>query len=40
LPEASIDAVIADPPYSSGGRTHEEKNRDVRDKDLAAHTAP
>jgi site-specific DNA-methyltransferase (adenine-specific) len=32
MPDESVDAVITDPPYSSGGLTREDKNRDVRDK--------
>ena len=32
LPEASVDAVITDPPYSSGGFTRDEKSREVAAK--------
>jgi site-specific DNA-methyltransferase (adenine-specific) len=32
LPDESIDAIITDPPYSSGGRTLADKNRDVAEK--------
>jgi site-specific DNA-methyltransferase (adenine-specific) len=32
LPEASIDAVITDPPYSSGGFSRDDKNREVAGK--------
>jgi site-specific DNA-methyltransferase (adenine-specific) len=32
LPEASVDAVITDPPYSSGGFTRDEKSRSVTAK--------
>ena len=38
LPEASIDAVITDPPYSSGGFTRDEKSRDVAGKYQSAST--
>src|SRR4051794_20238342 len=32
LPEDSIDAVIADPPYSSGGRTAGERSKPPSEK--------
>jgi site-specific DNA-methyltransferase (adenine-specific) len=38
LPDGSIDAIITDPPYASGGRTREEKNRDVATKYQSGNT--
>jgi site-specific DNA-methyltransferase (adenine-specific) len=32
LPDESIDAIITDPPYSSGGWSRNDKNRDVAAK--------
>jgi site-specific DNA-methyltransferase (adenine-specific) len=32
IPAASVDAVIADPPYSSGGFTRDDKHREVGKK--------
>lgn len=32
LPDASVDAVITDPPYSSGGFSRDDKARPVADK--------
>lgn len=32
LPDASVDAVICDPPYSSGGFSRDDKSKSVADK--------
>lgn len=32
LPEQSIDAVVADPPYSSGGQFRDDRNKNTGDK--------
>ena len=32
MPDASVDAVITDPPYSSGGFSRDDKSRDVEEK--------
>ena len=32
LPDESVDAVITDPPYSSGGMTHSERVKDPAEK--------
>ena len=39
LPDASVDAVIADPPYSSGGAYRGDRNQDVAAKYQQSGTA-
>jgi site-specific DNA-methyltransferase (adenine-specific) len=38
LPDESIDAILTDPPYSSGGWTRDDKNRSVEAKYQASGT--